>query len=102
MRFQFRDISFCRAQLFFEVLQQIVALRCVGFFPGQMDVRLEVTGDGGELFVGGNLPFAALAFPQHFLRGFLIAPEIGIADAGFQRLQAFAIAGRVKGSSAQA
>jgi hypothetical protein len=33
------------------------------------------------------------------LRGFLIVPEVGLGDAGFQGFQAFAVMGRVKESS---
>jgi hypothetical protein len=36
------------------------------------------------------------------LRGFLIAPEIGVGGFGFQRLQAVAVLRRVKDNSARA
>jgi hypothetical protein len=74
----------------------------VGFFLGEMDVRLSVAGDGGELFVRGNLLFGALAIAENALCGFLIIPEIGVGDARFEGFQALAVLGRVKDSSARA
>jgi hypothetical protein len=67
-----------------------------------VDVSFEVAADGSELFVGGNLLFGALAFAQNALRGFLIAPEIGVGDAGFECLQTFAVAFGVKDNSGPA
>jgi len=67
-----------------------------------MDVRLDVAGDGGELLVGGDLFFGALAFAENALCGFLIVPEIGGGDARFESLQALAVLGGVKDSSARA
>ena len=67
-----------------------------------MDVRLDVAGDGGELLVGGDLFFGALAFAENALCGFLIVPEIGGGDARFESLQAPAVLGGVKDSSARA
>jgi hypothetical protein len=74
----------------------------VGFLLGEIDVGLNVAGDGGELFVGGNLFFGALAITKNALCGFLITPEIGVGGAGFESLQALAVLGRVKDSSARA
>jgi hypothetical protein len=71
----------------------------VGFFLGEIDVGLDVAGDGGEPFVRGNLLFSALAVAQNALRCFLIAPEIGVGGAGFEGFQALAILGSVKDSS---
>jgi hypothetical protein len=74
----------------------------VGFFVGEMDVGLDVTGSGGELLVGGDLFFSTLAFAENALRGFLIAPEIGGGDARFESFQALAVLRGVKDSSARA
>jgi hypothetical protein len=74
----------------------------VGLFLGEMDVRLDVAGDGRELLVRGNVLFGALPFAENALRSFLIAPEIGIGDARFEGLQALAVVRRVKDSSARA
>ena len=71
----------------------------VGLFLSEMDVRLNVTGDGGEFIVGGDLFFCALAFAENALRGFLIAPEIGVGDARFESFQALAVLRCVKDSS---
>lgn len=71
----------------------------VGLFVGEMDVRLNVTGDGGELFVGGDLLFSALALAENGLCGFLIVPEIGVGDARFKNFQALAVLRCVKDSS---
>jgi hypothetical protein len=74
----------------------------VGFFLGEMDVRLNVAGGGRELFVRGDLFFGALAIAENALCGFLIVPEIGVGDARFERLQKLPVLGRVKDSSARA
>jgi hypothetical protein len=74
----------------------------VGLFLSEMDVRLNVTGDGSELRVRGDLLFGALALAENVLRRFLIAPEIGVGDARFESFQAFAILRRVKDSSERA
>jgi len=67
-----------------------------------MDVRLHVAGDGRKLFVRGDLFFGALSLAENALCGFLIVPEIGFSDAGFERLQALPVLRRVKDSSARA
>src|SRR5438132_1174235 len=72
------------------------------FFLCEVDVGFKVAAHGGELFVRGNLFFGALALAQYSLSGLLVIPEMGVGDAGFQRLQTLAIAGRVKDSSVQA
>jgi hypothetical protein len=97
--FQVRDVSFGVVELAVELLEQIVALFGVGFFMRQVDVRVEVAGKRGELFIGGNLLFGAFAIAQDGLRGFLIAPELGRRDAGFEGFQAFAMWRGVKDSS---
>jgi hypothetical protein len=100
-RFQFRNVIFRRGQLFFQILQQFVPLRCVGLFLRQMNVRLDIAGNGIEVIVRGNLFFGALPLAQNALRGFLIVPEIRIGGACFQRFQPFAVACGVKDSSAR-
>jgi hypothetical protein len=97
--FQVRDIRFGVVELAVEFLEQIVALLGIGFFMGQVDVRVEVAGKRRELFVCGNLFFGAFAIAQDRLRGFLIAPELGRCDAGFEGFQALAMWRGVKDSS---
>ena len=74
----------------------------VGLFLREMNVGFDVTGEGRELFVRGNLFFSALTLPENALCGFLIVPERGIGDARFKRLQAFVVLRSVKDSSARA
>ena len=74
----------------------------VGLFLGEMDVRLDVAGDGRQLLVRGNLFFGPLPFTENALCRFLIVPKIGVGDARFESLQALPILGRVKDSSARA
>jgi hypothetical protein len=64
-----------------------------------MDVRFNVAGERGQFFVRGNLLFGALAVAENTLRGFLIVPEVGIGDAGFECFQAFTVLRRVKDNS---
>jgi hypothetical protein len=64
-----------------------------------MNIGVEVAGKRSELVVGGDLFFRALAIAQDGLRGFLIVPEIGLSDAGFEGLQTFAMWRGVKDSS---
>jgi len=74
----------------------------VGFFQSEMNVRLDVAGDGGELLVRGNLLFGPLPLAENVLCRLLIAPETGVGDARFEKLQALAVLRRVKDSSARA
>jgi hypothetical protein len=74
----------------------------VGLFLSEMDVGLDVAGDGHELLIGGNLFFGALSVAENALCSFLIVPKSGVGDARFERLQALAVLGRVKDSSARA
>jgi hypothetical protein len=64
-----------------------------------VDVRFEIAGKRGEFVVGCDLVFRAFAVAQDGLRGFLIIPEIGLGDAGFEGFQAFAMGRGVKDSS---
>ena len=66
-----------------------------------MDVGFDVAGEGGELLVGGDLFFSALAFAQNALCSFLFVPEIGGGDARFESFQALAVLGGVKDNSAR-
>jgi hypothetical protein len=100
--FQFRDVAIRRAELAVQLFQQIVFLLDVGLFLGEMDVRLDVAGDGRELLVRGNLFFGPLALAENALCCFLIAPKIGIGDARFESLQALAVLRCVKDSSVRA
>jgi len=59
----------------------------VGFFLSEMDVRLDVAGDGRELLVRGDLFFGSFPLAENTLCGFLIVPETGIGDARFESLQ---------------
>ena len=74
----------------------------VGLFLGEMDVRLDVAGDGRELLVRGNLFLGPLALAENALCSFLIAPKIRIGDARFESLQALEVLRCVKDSSARA
>jgi len=48
------------------------------------------------------LLFGAFAISENGLRFFLLVPEVRLADAGFEGLQAFVILRGVKDSSARA
>jgi hypothetical protein len=43
--------------------------------------------------------FSALAVAQNGLRFFLVVPEMGLSNAGFEGFQAFAVLRRVKDNS---
>jgi hypothetical protein len=64
-----------------------------------VNVSVQVAGKRSELFVSGDLILGALAVTQDGLRGFLIVPEIGLSDAGFERFQAFTVRRGVKDNS---
>jgi hypothetical protein len=74
----------------------------VGFFLSEMDIRLDVAGDGRELVVGSDLFFSTLPLAENTLCSFLIVPERGVSDALFENLQAFAVLRSVKDSSVRA
>ena len=69
--------------------------------------QLHEWGLGGRQFgtviswflVGGDLLFGALAVAQDGLGRFLIGPEVGLGDAGFERFQTFTMRGGVKDNS---
>jgi hypothetical protein len=46
--------------------------------------------------------FGAFAVAQNGLRFFLVVPEVGLRDAGFEGFQAFAVLRRVKDNSGRA
>jgi len=100
--FQFGDVAIGSGEFAVQLFQQIVLLLDVGFFLGEVDVCLDVVGDGRELFVSGNLFFGALALAKNALCGFLIVPKTWASDALFEGFQAFAVLRRVKDSSARA
>jgi hypothetical protein len=74
-------------------------LRGVGFFFGEADVGFDIAGDRSEFVFGRDLFFGALAVAKNSLRFFLIIPEVGLGDAGFEGLQTFAVLRRVKDNS---
>ena len=100
--FQVGNVNIRGAKLTLELFQKVFPLLWIPFFLCEVDVGFKVAAHGGELFVRGNLFFGALALAQYSLSGLLVIPEMGVGDAGFQRLQTLAIAGRVKDSSVQA
>ena len=102
LRFEFGDVGVCGSEFAVQFLEQIILLFGVGFFLSKMNVSFDITGNRSQFFVGGNLLFGAFAFAQNTLRGFLVVPESGIGDAGFEGLQALAILWRVKDNSARA
>ncbi len=100
-RFEFGDVGIGGVELSVEFFEEIVFLLDVGFFLGEMDIGFDVAGEGGELFVRGNLFFGALAVAENALCGFLIAPEIWVGGAGLEGFQALAVLRGVKDSSAR-
>ena len=97
--FQVRDIGIGGTEFLVQILEEIVFLLDVGFFLSKVDIGFDITRNGGEFFVGGNLVFRALAVAENALSGFLIAPEIGVGCADFESLQALAVLRRVKDNS---
>lgn len=71
----------------------------ISLFLREVNVSFEIASQGGKPFIRSNLLFGAFALAQNALRSFLIAPEIGIGDAGFKGFQAFAVAFGVKDNS---
>jgi hypothetical protein len=102
LRFEFGDVAIRRGEFPVQLFQQIVLLFGVGLFLREMDVRLYVARDRGELFIRSNLLFGALPLAENALRRFLIAPETGLGDASFEGFQPLVILRRVKDSSARA
>jgi hypothetical protein len=93
------DEGFGAGQLAVEVGEQLVALLRVGLFGGERNVGVDVAGDGGEARVGVDLIFGAFAVAQDGLCGFLIVPEIGLGNFGFERGQFLAVLRGVKENS---
>jgi hypothetical protein len=65
----------------------------------EINVGIEIARERSKLLVGGDLFFGALAVAQDGLRRFLIGPEVGLCDAGFERFQAFTMRRGVKDNS---
>jgi hypothetical protein len=100
--FQFRDVVIRGGKLLVELFQQIVLLLRIGFFLGEVDVRLDVAGERRQFVVRANLLFRAFPVAENTLRCFLVVPEIGFGDARFESSQALAVLWRVKDNSARA
>jgi hypothetical protein len=64
-----------------------------------VNISVQVARQRTKLFVGGDLIFRALAITQDGLRSILIVPKIGLSDASFEGLQAFAMWRGVKDNS---
>jgi len=73
----------------------------IGFAFGELNICFDVAGEGFEFLVRGKLIFDLFSVAEYALRFFLIAPEIGVGSAGFEGLQARAVLGSVKESSAR-
>jgi len=97
--FQVGNVIFRVVEFAIEFFQQVVALLGVGFFLREINVSIEIARERSELRVGGDLFFRALAVAQDGLRRFLIGPEVGLCDAGFERFQAFTMWRGVKDNS---
>jgi hypothetical protein len=97
--FQFGDEAIGGVELAVQLFEQVVLLVDVGLFPDEMDVGLDVAGNGRQPLVSGNLFLGALALAENALCSFLIVPEIRIGDARFQGFQALAVLWGVKDSS---
>jgi len=97
--FQFGNVGIGGAEFLVQVLEEIVFLFDVGFFLSKVDVSFDVTGDGREFFVSGNLVLGALAVTENALGSFLIVPEIGVGCADFESFQTLAVLRRVKDNS---
>jgi hypothetical protein len=100
--FLLADIIFGGSELSIEIFQKLLALLGVAFFLGEADVGFDVIRKTSELIVGADLLFRALAVAQHRLRSFLIVPELGPGDAGFERFQKLTMLRSVKENSGPA
>jgi len=66
-----------------------------------VEIGFDVADGAGELFVRGDVAFGVLALLEDGLGLLLILPKGGIAGFLFEGLQAFAVGGNVKDSSAR-
>src|SRR5579859_59232 len=80
---EFPDVAFRAGKFAVQIFNQIIALFRVGFFLRQPDIRLYVARNGRQLRVRSDLLFGAFAIAQNGLRFLLLAPEVGLCDAGF-------------------
>ena len=85
-RFQIGNVRIRGAEFAVQFFEQVFSLLWIRFFLREMNVCFKVAGQRGELFVRGNLLFGTFALTENALRSFLIAPEIGVGDAGFERV----------------
>jgi hypothetical protein len=100
--FLLADVLFGGGELPIEIFQKVLALLGVGLFFRKADVRFHVAGKSGQLGVGADLLFGALAVAQYCLRRFLIVPEVRLGDTRFQRFQDLAVLRSVKENSGPA
>jgi hypothetical protein len=67
-----------------------------------MQIGFEIAFDGREFFRGAHAFFDLLALGESFLGLLLVLPEIGGGYAGFELIEKFLLAGKVKDNSARA
>jgi hypothetical protein len=85
-RLEFGDVGVRAGQFAIEVFQQVFALRRIGLFLRQIDVRLDVANQRIELGFRGNLIFGTLPFAQDALSLLLVTPEVRLRDLFFEAL----------------
>lgn len=101
LRLELADVLVNRIKFSADVFQHGFALRGVRFFVRHVEIGFDVADGAREFFVGGNIAFGVFTLLQNSLSFFLVLPEGGIAGLGFEGLQAFAVGGNVKDSSAR-
>ena len=75
-RLEFGDICVGGGDFALDIAEQRVALGRVGFFFGEMKIRLDIAQRARELLVGRDDSFRDFALLENFLRLFLVLPEI--------------------------
>ena len=101
MRFEFGDELVGGIEFSGDIFQNGFALRGVGFFLGEVEIRLDVRDGARELFFGRDVGFCVLALLKDRLRFLLVLPERRVVDFRFERFQEFAAGGNVKDNSAR-